>query len=174
MSDEDTDTLQGLRRRAPSASNPPASPGASQPPLGTASRADLEQNSGFMDAADAAAHESQSVRDFADANPGVFAGAEHDDELRTQPAEAAAASAPEAAATLAATTAAAAIDSHRRATTGPQSSNGSAHRQPNRRTSARRSDSAAPPTTAPSRTAVPSTARHGTPPRQSLGPTGDH
>ena len=63
-----------------------------------------------MAAADAVAHESQSVRDFADANPGVFAGAEHDDELRTQPAEAAAASAPEAAATPAATAAAAAIE----------------------------------------------------------------
>ena len=85
------------RHRPPTPRRAPASPGASQPPLGAASRADLDQNSGFMDAADAAAHESQSVREFAEANPGVFAGAEHDDELRTQPAEAAAASAPEAA-----------------------------------------------------------------------------
>ena len=124
MSDEDTGILQGPRRqskgkgRASSASNPPASPsrapptpGASQPPLGTAGRAGLEQNSGFtVAAADAAANELQSVRDFAAANPDDFAGSEHDDELRTQPAEAAAASAPEAAATPAATAAAAAIE----------------------------------------------------------------
>ena len=92
MSDEDTGILQGPRRqskgkgRASSASNPPTSPsrapptpGASQPPLGTAGRAGLEQNSGFTAAADAAANELQSVRDFAAANPADFAGAEHDE-----------------------------------------------------------------------------------------------
>ena len=88
-------------------SNPPASPGASQPPLGTSTQADLDpegrMNSELMDAANAEAAASQSVNEFADANPGIFAAADHND-------EAAAASGPEAASTPAAAAAAAAIE----------------------------------------------------------------
>ena len=104
-------------------SNPPASPGASQPPLGTSSQADLDpqgvMNSELMDAADAAAEASQSVHDFAEANPGVFAGADHDD-------EAAAASGPEAATTPAAAAAAAAIE----AATNPAAAGGAGRLAP--------------------------------------------